>query len=90
MFAVGAVHCLGADKDSVEINSVPPGARIEMNGVYVGITPFTWKIGQWALDPHKRMITSKHLNEEVTMRISKAGFVTKEILITRGPLTARV
>ena len=85
-FAMGSVLCLAADKGSVEINSVPPGAQIEINGVYLADTPFTWKIGRWALHQPK-YIFSKYLNESITMRISKAGFVTKEILITRGPLT---
>ena len=58
-FATISILCPGAVKrsapmhGSVEIDSTPSGARIEINGVYVGETPFTWKVGQWALDPHK-------------------------------------
>jgi len=84
--AASCALCLGEDKDSVEITSSPSGARIEINGTYLGTTPFRWKVGQWALDPKKHWVSSKHLSEPIRMRLSKEGFVSKEILITRGPI----
>ncbi len=74
-------------KWSVLISSSPPGARIELNGTYIGTTPFDWEVGRWAMDPHKHWASSKHLSVPITIRIIKEGFVPKELLITEGPLT---
>jgi hypothetical protein len=72
---------LGA-ADNVTITSDPPGARIEVNSKYLGTTPFSWKIGNWALNPHKSWITAKHLQERLVMTLLKDGYVPKTIELT--------
>jgi S1-C subfamily serine protease len=78
---------LNASKnDAVAITSQPAGARIEINGKFIGTTPFSWKIGNWALNPHKSWATSKHLTEPLVMTVIKEGFVPKTIQLTGSPL----
>src|SRR5262245_55423833 len=68
--------------DSVTITSEPAGARIEVNGRFIGTTPFEWKVGNWALNPHKSWATSKHLQESLVMTIIMEGFVPKTVEMT--------
>ena len=73
---------IAASNDSVTITSDPPDARIEVNGRFIGTTPFEWKVGNWALNPHKSWATSKRLQEPLVMTLIKDGFVPKTIQLT--------
>lgn len=84
--ALACVSTFASSPTAVEISSNPPGARIEINGQDIGTTPYIWNIGSFALDPHKRWIGSKHLTTPLNMRLSMAGYVAKEIVLTGEPL----
>ena len=81
--APGLFYPLNAGtSDAVEITSDPPGARVEVNGRFIGTTPVEWKIGNWALNPHKSWATSKRLQEPLVMTVIKEGFVPKTVQLT--------
>jgi S1-C subfamily serine protease len=89
--AASAIVCIArlanaASNDIVSITSDPAGARIEVNGRYIGVTPMDWKIGNWALNPHKSWITSKHLQEPLVVTLIKDGYVPKTIQLTGNSL----
>jgi hypothetical protein len=69
------------------IASEPPGAHVIINGRDRGATPLAIKVGHWAFDTRKSTAFSKHLGEPWTMEISKDGYRTESIEMTRGPLT---
>ena len=75
-----------AGSDTVEIVSTPPGARIEVNGSVLGMTPYTWKIGSFALNPNKTWRFARRLETPLRLRLSQPGYVTRELTITEGPL----
>jgi len=69
------------------ITSEPPGAHVILNGRDRGTTPLEMKVGHWAFDTKKSTAFSKHLGEAWTMEISKDGYRTESIELTRGPMT---
>ena len=71
----------------IQIRSTPPGARIEANERLLGITPFEWKVGDFATNPTKRFKWSKHLEVPITLVFSMDGYVTKSLVITTDPIT---
>jgi hypothetical protein len=68
------------------ITSTPSGARVEFNGVYVGVTPLQLSYDKSYFEG-KRYLWSKYLGEEVTMVTSAKGCDPDSRVITRGPLT---
>lgn len=85
-YAMLSVPSVEAASDSLTITSEPAGARIEVNGKYMGTTPFTWKVGNWALNPRKSWITAEHLREPLVMTLIEDGYVPKTIQLTGQPL----
>lgn len=76
------------DQDkALRVESDPPGAHVIINGRDRGITPFEWKLGQWAFDTRKSSVFSKHLSEPLTLQVTKDGYRTETLEITRGPFT---
>ncbi len=74
-----------AHADTLKITSTPPGAAIEINGVPEGTTPFEkdYPGGYF----HKtRTSMGARLEHPMVARISLAGYVTKEIKMTDGPM----
>jgi hypothetical protein len=83
-------HCAIASDDEEKIFSVtsePPGAHVVLNGRDRGTTPIGIKVGHWAFDTRKSTAFSKHLPEPWTLEISKDGYRTESIEITRGPFS---
>jgi serine protease Do len=78
-----------ADSGTVEITSTPPGARIWMNGTFLGTTPYVWKPKSFVFDTTKHWLNSKHLETPIILRVSAPGYLTREVPITIGPLTWR-
>lgn len=76
----------GKKPETVLITSDPPGARVEANGHYLGVTPYEWKVGNWALNPKKSFATSKKLGERVIVTVSADGYVSKTLEFTSQPL----
>jgi len=73
---------LASTKGVVEITSDPTGARIEINGDHVGVTPYDWTVGAFALDPNNKWLLSKHLNGPFRVRLTKDGYLVRDFVIT--------
>ncbi len=79
---LSAAHVARAD--SLTIASTPPGAKVEMNGVVVGTTPYQMKVpGSYLHKP--RSVFSEKLEHQMTARIYKDGFAAQEVVLTEGP-----
>ena len=71
--------------DTLKITSNPSGASVEINGVHEGTTPFEkdYPGGYF----HKtRTSMGARLEHGMVARVSLAGYVTKEIKMTKGPM----
>ncbi len=71
--------------EKLRITSNPPGATVEINGVNMGTTPFEkdYPGGYF----HKtRTSFGARLEHPMVARISLAGYATKEITLTEGPM----
>ena len=75
-----------ADK-KLTFTSDPPGARVEINGKYIGDTPLEYKVKDYVVDGAGHFTWSDYLAVPLQMTVSKEGYVTKTLIITRGPLT---
>lgn len=71
---------------TLTITSTPSGARVEFNGVYMGVTPLQLSYDKSYFEG-KRYLWSKYLAEEATMVTSAKGCDPDSRVITRGPLT---
>ncbi len=74
-----------AAADTLKITSKPAGATVEINGVIEGATPFEkdYPGGYF----HKtRTSMGARLEHGMIARVSLAGYVTKEIKMTEGPM----
>ncbi|MGA7639600.1 MAG: PEGA domain-containing protein [Candidatus Acidiferrales bacterium] len=70
--------------ESLNITSSPPGARVEINGVALGITPCRVEYpGGYFHKTH--LVFSARLDHSMTLRISKDGYSTQQIALTEGP-----
>ena len=70
--------------DTLTITSSPPGATVEIDGVNVGVTPYTAKFpGGYFHKTHT--VFGAILEHEMRVRISKPGFTTKDVVLTSGP-----
>jgi hypothetical protein len=84
--------CLFASDDEeklVRIDSEPAGAHVVINGRDRRTTPFEMKVGHWAFATKKSTAFSKHLSEPWILEVSKDGYRTEKIEMTRGPLVWR-
>jgi S1-C subfamily serine protease len=78
--------CAGRAKaDTLKITSNPPGATVEIDGVAEGTTPFQKDFpGGYFHKP--KMAISSRLEHPMVARISLAGYATKELQLTDGPM----
>src|SRR5690349_13536920 len=71
--------------DTLVIASNPPGATVEIDGVAVGKTPFIKNYpGGYFHRP--RTVLNPRLERPLVARIILAGYATREIPLTEGPL----
>ncbi|HYL85574.1 MAG TPA: trypsin-like peptidase domain-containing protein [Candidatus Angelobacter sp.] len=74
-----------AAADKLQITSSPPGAAVELDGVAVGATPFEKEFPGGYF--HKtRTSLGARLEHAMVARVSLAGYATKEITLTEGPM----
>lgn len=66
------------------ITSEPAGARVEINGQYVGTTPLQQKMKDFYFKGPK-YLWSEWLNVPLQVTVSKEGYVAQTGLITTGP-----
>lgn len=85
---VGAFFLLFAARVSAEkltITSTPPGATVEINGIAVGTTPFEKDYpGGYFHRTHTSL--GSRLEHPLVARLNLAGYATKEIPLTEGPM----
>ena len=74
-----------AGADALKITSKPPGATVEINGVTEGTTPFEKDYPGGYFHKTKTSMGSR-LGYKMVARISLAGYATKEIQMTDGPM----
>jgi S1-C subfamily serine protease len=70
---------------SLKITSNPPGATVELDGVPVGTTPLERDFPGGYFH-RTRTVIGHRLEHPMIARISLAGYVTHEILLTEGPM----
>jgi PEGA domain len=69
--------------DTVAITSTPPGATVSWNRQVIGVTPMTYKVGEYAFNVKKSSAFSKHLAAPVALHIALEGFQPKDVIITK-------
>src|SRR5260221_7958128 len=71
--------------DTLKITSTPPGASVEIDGVMVGTTPYKAEVPGGYF--HKtRTALGRRLQHSMIARVSLAGYTTKELQMTEGPM----
>ena len=71
--------------DTLRITSTPPGASVEINGATVGVTPYEEEMPGGYFHKTKTAL-GRRLQHSITVRIRLAGYTTKELQITDGPM----
>ena len=71
--------------DTLKITSNPPGATVEINGVRVGTTPYEEDVPGGYFHKTKTAF-GRRLEHPMVVRISLAGYDTREIDLTEGPM----
>jgi S1-C subfamily serine protease len=71
--------------DTMKITSEPSGATVEIDGVFVGKTPYEAKFPGGYFH-QTRSVFGKMLRTGMRARISLDGYVTQDIVLTRGPM----
>jgi serine protease Do len=71
--------------DKLQITSTPPGATVELDGVVVGTTPFEKDFPGGYFHKTRTSMGSR-LEHPVVARISLAGYASRELKLTEGPM----
>ncbi len=74
-----------ARADTLKITSNPPGATVEIDGVPTGTTPFEKDLPGGYFHRTKTSVGAR-LEHPMVARVSLAGYATKEISLTEGPM----
>ena len=81
---VYALACPAAFADTLRITSSPPGAKVELNGIVVGTTPYVKKYPSGYFR-RPRTALSGRLEHAMVARLKLPGYSIKEIVLTQGP-----
>ena len=85
---IALITCLSsaclAHGETLRITSTPAGAKVEINGVAVGVTPFEKDYPGGYFHKTKTLVGSR-LSHPLIARLSFAGYSIKEIVLTEGP-----
>ncbi len=71
--------------DKLQITSNPAGAAVELDGVAAGITPFEKEFPGGYFHKTRTSLGSR-LEHPMVARISLAGYASKEVKLTEGPM----
>jgi len=71
--------------DTLKITSTPPGATVEIDGVIAGTTPYEKDLPGGYFHKTKSSLGAR-LEHPMVARITLAGYATKEIELTVGPM----
>jgi serine protease Do len=86
LFALSVCLCApSTPADTLKITSTPSGAVVEINGVAVGTTPYEEEVPGGYFHKTKTAL-GRRLQNPMAARISLAGYTTKEIQMTEGPM----
>ncbi|MCU1243316.1 MAG: hypothetical protein JWO71_4042 [Candidatus Acidoferrum typicum] len=86
LFALSLCLCSPFTRaDTLKITSTPPGATVEINGVVVGTTPYEEEVPGGYFHKTKTAL-GRRLQNPMAARIRLAGYTTKEIQMTEGPM----
>ncbi|MGH9740486.1 MAG: PEGA domain-containing protein [Candidatus Acidiferrales bacterium] len=70
--------------ENLTITTSPPGARVEINGLFAGTTPYTSDYpGGYFHKPHT--IFGSRLDRAMVLTVSKDGYLQEKMTITKGP-----
>ncbi|SRR5579875_3019 len=73
-----------AHAKNLTITTSPPGARVEIDGLFAGITPYTTDFpGGYFHKTHT--IFGSRLDHAMVLTVSKDGYLTEKVTITNGP-----
>jgi serine protease Do len=89
LLSAGAICLLAAPAhavaDTLKITSTPPGATVEIDGVVAGTTPYEKEFPGGYFHKTKTSVGAR-LEHAMVARITLAGYATKEIELTAGPM----
>src|SRR2546427_13219961 len=71
--------------DKLQITSTPPGATVELDGVAAGVTPLEKDFPGGYFHKTRTSMGSR-LEHPLVARISLAGYTSKEVKLTEGPM----
>jgi S1-C subfamily serine protease len=74
-----------AHSDTLRITSTPPGAKVQLNGVTVGVTPFEKKFPGGYFRRVKTAI-GRRLEHPLLVRLTLPGYSVRELILTEGPM----
>jgi serine protease Do len=74
-----------AGERQVNLQTIPPGATVEINGSVTCTTPCSIKVPDYYFGA-KRTAFTKHAIQPISVRFTKEGFTPKEVDITVGPI----
>jgi PEGA domain len=84
MVLVAAFAAPSSLADTLKVTSSPAGAKVEIDGVLVGTTPYkTSYPGGYFHKPHT--VFAARLGHAMVVRIYKEGYASQETTITEGP-----
>ncbi len=85
LFVCLLISTLAASAEKLRITSNPPGAAVSIDGVAAGVTPFD---KDYPGGYFHRTLTSlgSRLEHAMVARVSLAGYASKEISLTEGPM----
>lgn len=70
--------------DTLTITSTPPGAKVEIDGLRAGTTPYKTEYpGGYFHKTHT--VFGSRLDHSMVVRISKDGYLTTQVTLTQGP-----
>src|ERR1700721_1825885 len=73
-----------AGEKSVTIESTPSGAQVDVNGSITCTTPCTLSVSG-AYFGSKHTVWSSRIDQPLSIRLLKEGFVPKDVVLTAGP-----
>jgi serine protease Do len=82
--SVGTLRAFAGDK-SVQLETIPAGAQVEVNGSVTCTTPCSIKVPGYYFGK-KRTAFSSHGIAPIRVRLTKDGYVPKTVELTTGPL----
>src|ERR1039457_3318263 len=74
------ICCLACFAGGTKANDT---VTITFNRTVIGSTPLTYKVGEYAFNAKKTSLFSKRLSAPVVIRVSKDGYVAREVAITQ-------